>query len=49
MSDERVLERVEVLVAQSNRLTAELLAYLAEVRHGAFRWSSRWSGAVRST
>jgi len=31
LSDDRVLERVEVLVAQSNRLTAELLAYLAEV------------------
>ena len=31
MSDDRVLERVELLVAQSNRLTAELLAYLAEV------------------
>jgi hypothetical protein len=31
MSDGVVLERVEVLVARSNRLTAELLAYLAEV------------------
>ncbi len=31
MSDDVVLERVEVLVARSNRLTAELLAYLAEV------------------
>ena len=31
MPDDRVLERVEVLVARSNRLTAELLAYLAEV------------------
>jgi hypothetical protein len=31
MSDDRVLERVEVLVERSNQLTAELLAYLAEV------------------
>jgi hypothetical protein len=31
MSDDRVLERVEVLVARSNQLTAELLAHLAEV------------------
>lgn len=31
MSDDRVLERVEVLVARSNQLTAELLTYLAEV------------------
>ena len=31
MSDDVVLERVEVLGARSNRLTAELLAYLAEV------------------
>jgi hypothetical protein len=31
MSDERVLERVEVLVRRSNELTAELLAYLGEV------------------
>src|SRR6187200_559062 len=31
LSDDRVIERVEVLVARSNRLTAELLAYLAEV------------------
>ena len=31
MSDERVLERVEVLVRRSNETTAELLAYLAEV------------------
>jgi hypothetical protein len=31
MSDDRVLERVQVLVARSNELTAELLAYLAEV------------------
>src|SRR5688500_4294639 len=31
MSDDRVLERVEVLVARSNEITAELLAYLGEV------------------
>jgi hypothetical protein len=31
MPDDRVLERVETLVARSNQLTAELLAYLSEV------------------
>ena len=31
MSDERVLERVEVLVRRTNDTTVELLAYLAEV------------------
>ena len=31
ISDDRLLERVEVVVARSNQLTAELLAYLAEV------------------
>src|SRR5678815_1872896 len=37
MSDDRVVERVQVLVARSNQLTAELLAYLAEVdRRGLY-------------
>jgi hypothetical protein len=37
MSDERVLERVEVLVKRANETTAELLAYLAEVdRRGLY-------------
>ena len=31
MSDDRVLAKVEALVARSNQLTAELLAYLSEV------------------
>jgi hypothetical protein len=31
MSDDRVLERVAVLVGRSNEITAELLAYLGEV------------------
>ncbi len=31
MADDRLLERVEVLAQRSNELTAELLAYLAEV------------------
>src|SRR6188508_3871535 len=31
MSDEGVLDRVAVLVRRSNEITAELLAYLAEV------------------
>lgn len=38
MSDDRVLERVEVLTARSNELTAEMLAYLAEIdRRGLYQ------------